>query len=56
MTGDPDTAPMVYFAVSVQTPRHGAALQRRVMLDEQLHNIDGWKKFGRFGFLLLSAG
>lgn len=46
MTGDPDTAPMVYFAVSVQTPRHGAALQRRVMLDEQLHNIDGWKKFG----------
>jgi hypothetical protein len=46
MTGDPDNQPMVYFAVSVQTPRHGATLQRRVMMDEQLHNIDGWKKFG----------
>lgn len=46
MTGDPDNQPAVYFAVSVQTPRHGAALQRRVMMDEQLHNIDGWKKFG----------
>lgn len=46
MTGDPDNQPAVYFAVSVQTPRHGPVLQRRVMLDEQLHNIDGWKKFG----------
>lgn len=46
MTGDPDNQPAVYFAVSVQTPRHGATLQRRVMMDEQLHNIDGWKKFG----------
>lgn len=46
MTGDPDNQPTVYFAVSVQTPRHGPQLQRRVMLDEQLHNIDGWKKFG----------
>lgn len=46
MTGDPDNQPAVYFAVSVQTPRHGPVLQRRVMQDEQLHNIDGWKKFG----------
>jgi hypothetical protein len=46
MTGDPDQQPQVYFAVSVQTPRHGPVLQRRVMLDEQLHNVDGWKKFG----------
>lgn len=46
MTGDPDNQPAVYFAVTVQTPRHGASLQRRVMQDEQLHNIDGWKKFG----------
>jgi hypothetical protein len=46
MTGDPDNQPAIYFAVSVQTPRHGATLQRRVMQDEQLHNIDGWKKFG----------
>lgn len=46
MTGDPDNMPAVYFAVTVQTPRHGAALQRKVMMDEQLHNLDGWKKFG----------
>ncbi len=46
MTGDPDNQPSVYFAITVQTPRHGAALQRKVMQDEQLHNIDGWKKFG----------
>lgn len=46
MTGDPDNQPAVYFAVTVQTPRHGGTLQRKVMMDEQLHNIDGWKKFG----------
>jgi hypothetical protein len=46
MTGDPDQQPAVFFAVSVQTPRHGATLQRRVMQDEQLHNLDGWKRFG----------
>jgi hypothetical protein len=46
MTGDPDQAPTVYFAVSVQAPRHGATLIRRVMLDSQLHNTDQWAKFG----------
>lgn len=46
MTGDDDQAPTVYFAVSVQAPRHGAQLIRRVMLDDQLHNVDQWGKFG----------
>lgn len=46
MTGDPDTQPKTMFAVSVQTTRHGAALQRKVVDDEKLHNIDTWKKFG----------
>jgi hypothetical protein len=46
MTGDADQAPTVYFAVSVQAPRHGAQLIRRVMLDDQLHNVDQWAKFG----------
>ncbi|MFV8606725.1 toprim domain-containing protein [Ralstonia pseudosolanacearum] len=46
MTGDPDQSPTVYFAVSVQAPRHGAKLIRRVMLDDQLHNTDLWGKFG----------
>lgn len=46
MTGDPDTQPQVYFAVSVQTPRHGPKLIRRVLDDDKLHNVDQWKKFG----------
>jgi hypothetical protein len=46
MTGDDDSQPRTLFAVSVQTTRHGAALQRKVVEDEKLHNIDSWKKFG----------
>ncbi|WP_250481378.1 toprim domain-containing protein [Caballeronia sp. NCTM5] len=46
MTGDADQAPSVYFAVSVQAARHGAQLIRRVFLDDQLHNVDQWGKFG----------
>lgn len=46
MTGDEDNQPKVSFAISVQTPRHGATLVRRVVEDEKLHNIDTWKKIG----------
>lgn len=46
MTGDPDTQPRVMFAISVQAPRHGPKLLRRVVDDEKLHNIDQWKRFG----------
>ncbi|SDE42169.1 toprim domain-containing protein, partial [Paraburkholderia lycopersici] len=46
MTGDADQAPSVYFAASVQLPRHGAKLVRKVMLDDQLHNNTHWLKFG----------
>ncbi|MCB5187411.1 toprim domain-containing protein [Methylobacillus caricis] len=46
MTGDEDTQPKVQFAVSVQTPRNGADLQRRVVEDEKLFNVDTWKRFG----------
>ncbi|WP_249178192.1 toprim domain-containing protein [Burkholderia vietnamiensis] len=46
MTGDADQAPNVYFAASVQLPRHGAKLVRKVMLDDQLHNNAHWLKFG----------
>ena len=46
MTGDPDTQPQTYFAVSVQAPRHGPKLIRRVLDDDKLHNVDQWKKFG----------
>lgn len=46
MTGDVDAQPDVQFSVSVQTPRHGAKLVRKVFHDEDLHNIAKWEKFG----------
>lgn len=46
MTGDQDAQPKVMFAVSVQAPRHGPKLIRRVLEDEKLHNVEVWKKFG----------
>ena len=46
MTGEQDSSPTTLFAVSVQAPRHGAMLQRRVFEDEQLHNLQHWNKFG----------
>lgn len=46
MTGDIDHSPTVYFSVSVQTPRHGHRLTRKVLFDEQLHNTQQWSKFG----------
>lgn len=46
MTGDPDTSPNVQFAVSCQAPRHGAKLIRKVLDDEDLHNLTKWEKFG----------
>lgn len=46
MTGDIDSQPMTQFSVSVQSPRHGNKLQRRVFEDERLHNPDQWTKFG----------
>lgn len=46
MTGDPDAMPRTLFALSVQTTRHGPRLQRKVIDDEKLHNLDVWRKFG----------
>lgn len=46
MTGDPDQSPTVNFSVTVQTARHGAALTRKVLVDDQLHNTQQWSKFG----------
>ncbi|ADP02347.1 gp2 [Burkholderia phage KS14] len=46
MTGDPDNSPTVYFAVTVQTPRHGADLTRSVLNDKQIHNLTVWNQFG----------
>lgn len=46
MSGESDAQPSTVFAVSVQTPRYGAQLVRRVLPDERLHNIEAWKKLG----------
>ncbi|MBR8114455.1 toprim domain-containing protein [Burkholderia cenocepacia] len=46
MTGDPDNAPTIYFAVTVQTPRHGSNLTRAVLNDKQIHNLTVWNQFG----------
>jgi len=46
MTGDKDTSPHTIFAVSVQVPRYGSRLLRKVVSDEQLHNVEHWKKLG----------
>lgn len=46
MTGDKDTSPHTIFAVSVQVPRYGTRLLRKVVSDEQLHNVEHWKKLG----------
>lgn len=45
MTGAVDNSPTTMFALSVQTPRHGALLQRRVVDDDKLYNIEAWRNF-----------
>lgn len=46
MTGGDDAQPQTVFAASVQTPRHGNTLLRRVLNDDALHNLTSWNKFG----------
>lgn len=46
MTGETDIQPRVVFAASVQIPRHGNTLLRRVMEDDDLHSITRWNRFG----------
>lgn len=46
MSGEEDSQPRTLFAVTVQIPRFGNRLQRKVFEDERLHNVDHWQKFG----------
>lgn len=46
MSGEKDSAPRTLFAVSVQAPRHGTKLIRKVFDDDSLHNVEQWRKFG----------
>ncbi|MFY2089926.1 toprim domain-containing protein [Achromobacter xylosoxidans] len=48
LSGQPDTQPETVFGVSAQVPRHGATLQREVVTDERLYNLEWWRaKFGQ---------
>ena len=46
MSGEQDAQPVTLYAVSVQAPRHGPVLLRRVFDDAALHNPEQWKKLG----------
>jgi hypothetical protein len=46
MTGKPDNNPEMLMALSVQTPRHGNQLLRKVVQDDRLHNADMWGRIG----------
>lgn len=48
LSGQPDAQPETVFGVSAQVPRHGATLQREVVTDERLYNLEWWRaKFGQ---------
>ncbi|MGR8931934.1 MAG: toprim domain-containing protein [Gammaproteobacteria bacterium] len=46
LTGKQDSNTQMLMAISVQTPRHGQELHRKVINDDKLHNADMWGKFG----------
>lgn len=46
ITGKPDAQPEQVFGVSVQVPRYGHELQRRVATDGTLFNLEWWRKLG----------
>ncbi|MBF0453611.1 MAG: toprim domain-containing protein [Magnetococcales bacterium] len=46
LTGSRDLEGKSVFSATVQTPRHGPRMQRRVLSDEQFHSLDHWRRFG----------
>lgn len=46
VSGVKDSAPTTQFAATVQVPRHGPRLLRRVFRDEDLHRLARWEDFG----------
>lgn len=49
INGVADAQPETVFGISAQLARHGARLQREVVTDDKLYNVEWWK--GRFGFI-----
>ncbi len=42
----PQLAPRVSYGISVQVPRDPGRLIRKTFDDEDLHNLEKWRKFG----------
>lgn len=53
INGTPDTQSETVFGISAQTPRHGSLLQREVVDDRQLFNLEWWRS--RFGAIFKPA-
>ena len=49
INGTPDSQPETVFGISAQLARHGNTLQRAVITDDKLYNLEWWK--GRFGHI-----
>jgi len=49
INGTPDTQPETVFGISAQVPRHGVTLQREVVGNDKLYNLEWWR--GRFGHI-----
>jgi len=46
MSGEVESQPKVVFSAVVQSARHKANLIKKVLDDEQVHNLERWAKFG----------
>lgn len=53
INGTPDNQPETVFGISAQVPRHGAVLQREVVGDDRLYNLEWWR--GKFGHIWMPA-
>lgn len=49
INGTPDNQPETVFGISAQVPRHGATLQREVVGNDKLYNLEWWR--GKFGHI-----
>ncbi|EHP41244.1 hypothetical protein OR16_21136 [Cupriavidus basilensis OR16] len=53
INGTPDNQPETVFGISAQVARHGATLQREVVGNDKLYNLEWWR--GKFGHIWMPA-
>ncbi|MDM8358829.1 toprim domain-containing protein [Pandoraea communis] len=53
INGTPDNQPETVFGISAQVPRHGLTLQRQVVGNDKLYNLEWWRS--QFGAIWLPA-